>query len=399
MDREKATELLTNALKGFHGRFKTIYGQVCVRADDKTYISTGGNKILSEITPDSYELCDINTGGIGRIFNSRPDIGALVFGCSPDMVSASKEAGDVLPSALEDLARLTGPGLMVIPDTSPQSILQGINDASVCLIRGVGAIAVGSNCRKAVAGIQIVEKACEAEVHGRLIGGTVPIDPELAAGYRQSFISDYIRRNEEKAVEYIGFDEEEFSLRSQLIEFGKKLVKNDLSYGSWGNLSVRFGSDEMLITPSSMDYFDISMEDIVKVNINTLDFGKQRIPSSEYRMHAKAYRELPDCRAIIHTRSNGISVFAACEAGFALGEGELRDIIGDIRVTGYAPPGTDELAEYVVSTLKDTHACIIPHHGGVFYGPSLDVVFAVAEAVELKARNLLGFDALQSAGI
>jgi ribulose-5-phosphate 4-epimerase/fuculose-1-phosphate aldolase len=46
----------------------------------------------------------------------------------------------------------------------------------------------------------------------------------------------------------------------------------------------------------------------------------------------------------------------------------------------------------VVSVLKDTHACIIPHHGAVFYGPSLDVVLAIAEAVEMRARNLLSFD-------
>ena len=150
--------------------------------------------------------------------------------------------------------------------------------------------------------------------------------------------------------------------------------------------------DEMLITPSSMDYFDIRIEDIVKVNIHTLEYGNQRIPSTEVRMHAAAYRAYPDCKAMIQTRSNAISVFAACRAGFALGEGELQELIGDVKVTAYAPPGTEELAEAVVSTLSETHACVIPHHGAVFYGPSLDVVLAIAEAVEMKARNLLSFD-------
>ena len=63
-----------------------------------------------------------------------------------------------------------------------------------------------------------------------------------------------------------------------------------------------------------------------------------------------------------------------------------------MKVTDYALPGSEELGETVVSTFKDTHACIIPHHGAVFYGPSLEVVLAVAEAVEMKARNLLSFD-------
>ena len=95
---------------------------------------------------------------------------------------------------------------------------------------------------------------------------------------------------------------------------------------------------------------------------------------------------------MIQTRSNAISVFAACECGFALGNDEMRGLIGDIMITDYATPGSEALAEAVVSTLKKTHACIIPHHGAVFYGPSLDVVLAIAEAVELKARNLLKFD-------
>ena len=383
--------MMTKALNGFHGKFKAMYGQLCVRVDKNTFLSTGGNKILAEITEDSYELCDINSGELGEIFTRRSDINAILFGCTADAVAVSENA-DTVPVTLEDLARLTGSELKVIPDASAASILAALKNSSVCLIKGTGAIAVGSNSRKAVAGIQIVEKACEAEVHGKILGGTVPLEKALADEFRKDFLSDYINRNEEPYAEYVKYDEEEFAVRSSLIEHGKDLVKRDLSYGSWGNLSVRLNDDEMLITPSSMDYFDIKIEDIVKVNIHTLEYGNQRIPSTEVRMHAAAYRNLPDCKAVIQTRSNAISVFAACRAGFALGGGELQELIGDVKVTEYALPGTDELGNAVVSTFSDTHACIIPHHGAVFYGPSLDVVLAIAEAVEMRARKLLSFD-------
>ena len=391
MDRDQAATMMTKALKGFHGRFKRMYGQLCVRVDANTFLSTGGNNILAEITEDSYEVCDINSGDLGEIFAKRSDINAILFGCSTDTVAVSEKA-DVLPVTLEDLARLTGSELKVIPDASAASILSGLKDSSVCLIKGTGALAVGTNCRKAVAGAHIVEKACEAEMHGEVLGGTVPIEKALAEDLRKDFISDYINRNEESSVEYVEYDEAEFAVRSSLIDYGKELVKRDLSYGSWGNLSLRLNDDEMLITPSSMDYFDIRIEDIVKVNIHSLDFGKQRMPSTEVKMHAAVYKAFPDCKAMIQTRSNAISVFAACQAGFALGGGELQELIGDVKITDYALPGSEELAETVVSTLKDTHACIIPHHGAVFYGPSLDVVLAVAEAVEMRARNLLSFD-------
>ena len=393
MDRDQAATLMTKALKGFHGKFKRMYGQLCVRVDAYTFLSTGGNKILAEITKDSYELCDISSGELGEIFTKRSDINAILFGCTPDAVTVSEKA-DVIPVTLEDLARLTGSELKVIPDASAANILAALKDSSVCLIRGTGVIAVGTNCRKAVAGAHIVEKACEAEVHGEMLGGTVPIEKALADEFRKDFVSDYINRNEEQNAEYVKYNEEEFAIRGSLIDHGKELVRRDLSYGSWGNLSVRLNEDEMLITPSSMDYFSIRMDDVVKVNIHTLEYGNQRIPSTEVRMHAAAYRELPDCKAIIQTRSNAISVFAACEAGFALGGGDLQEMIGDVKVTDYALPGSEELADSVVSTFRDTHACIIPHHGAVFYGPSLEVVLAVAEAVEMKARNLLSFDSV-----
>lgn len=391
MDIEKAAERLTKAVKGFHDRFKIMYGQICIRIDKKTYLSTGGSKILAGILPEEYVVCDMRAGWPGEIFRNRPDVNAVIYGISADTVSVSQDS-DIIPVTLEDLARLTGSGLRVAADASPASILAALKNSDVCLIRGAGAIAACSNARKAVAAIQIAEKACEAEVHGKMLGGTVPIPSEAAERYRTNFFSDYTKRNEEAHVDFIGFDEDEFTARAKLVDFGTALVNHDLSYGSWGNLSVRLNDEEMLITPSSMDYFDIKVEDIVKVNINTLEYGSQRMPSSEVRMHAMAYRELPDCGAMMQTRSNAISVFAACEAGFRLGEGELQDLIGNVRVTRYAPPGTAELAEAVVSTLKKTHACIIPHHGGVFFGPSPEVVFAIAEAVEFKARNLLNFD-------
>ncbi len=391
MDRDLAATTMAKALKGFHGKFKTMYGQLCVRVDSYTFLSTGGNKVLAEITEDSYELCDINSGELGEIFRKRSDINAILFGCTPDTVTVSEKA-DAIPVTLEDLARLTGSELHVSPDASAANILAALSNSSVCLIKGTGAIAIGTNCRKTVAGIQIVEKACEAEVHGEILGGTVPIEKALADKFRKDFVSDYINRNEDPVGEYVEYDEAEFAVRGSLIDHGQELIRRDLSYGSWGNLSVRLNDDEMLITPSSTDFFEIRIEDIVKVNVRTLDYGNQRTPSTEVKMHAAAYREIPGCRAMIHTRSNAISVFAACRAGFALGGGELQDLIGDVKVTGYALPGSEELAETVVSTLKDTHACIIPHHGAVFYGPSLEVVLAIAEAVEMKARNLLLFD-------
>ena len=391
MTTDQGSILMLNAIKGFHGRFKKMYGQISLRLDKDKYITTGGNKILSELTEDSFLVCDINTGDLGEIFRRCPDINAFIFGCSADTVKVSERDSDV-PVALEDLAMLTGPALRIIPDVAPKTVVSLLRDTSVALVKDSGAIACGSNLKKAVAGIQIVEKACEAEVHGELLGGTSAIPAELANKYKKRFAGSYVNINDEAQAGYTVSFENEFDLRNQLIEYGEELVKNDLSYGSWGNLSVRLNDDEMLITPTSMDYFEIRIEDLVKVNIHTLEYEKnQRVPSSETRMHAYVYSSFPECGAVIHTHSNGMSVFAACEAGFAIGDPVMHDLIGDVLVTRAEESESPALAEAVAETFTRTHAAVIPHHGAVFCGPSLEVVFAIADAVEQKARNLLNF--------
>ena len=391
MKYEQGAELMLDALRGIHGKFKKLYGQAAMRLDDSSYILSGGTGLLSDINEENLVICRISDGGLGEIFSMRKDINAVIFGITADMVDVSKDGRNVR-TALEDLAQLTGPELKVIPDATPESIIGALEDTSVCLVKDTGGIATGSNIRKAVAGIQIVEKACEAEVHGKLLGGTVPINAELAESYCREFRADYVNRNEQGKIPFIGFEEKEFELRGQLIDMGRELVKRDLSYGSWGNLSVRLNDHEMLITPSSMDYFDIKPEDIVRVDINTLEYSAdQRVPSNESLMHAALYRRYPECGAVIHTHSNGMSVFAACEAGYAAWHEEIKKLVGDAKVTKYARAGSSELAEAVADTMSDTHAAVIPHHGAVFTGPSLQIAFSIAEAMEVRARNILGF--------
>lgn len=389
MEYEKHIRQLLSALSGFHGRFKKMFGQAALRIDSSTYLMTDLNVQLSTITEDNILICDMSSGELGTLFRRLPDANAIIVGCSQDTVNVSMREKD-LPVMLEDLAQLTGPYLQIVPDLSPDNIVKAMNSSTVCLVRGVGVFAAASNPRKAVAGTQIVEKACEAQIHGEMIGGVIPIPEETAAASKKEFESDYVNRNESKDVAYMRFEEEDFSLRSQLIEGGKELVMRDLAYGSWGNLSVRLNDREMLITPSSMDYFDIKPEDIVRMDINTLEYGAQRIPSGTSGIHAAVYRELPDCSVIIHTHSNALAVFAACRAGFTITEPDMHNLIGDILVAG-----NDEnigLAENIAKTLTKTHAAIIPNHGAIFTGPSLDIVLAIAEAVELRARTLLNFD-------
>lgn len=388
MNYETGAELLINAIKGFHDDFQKIYGQISLRLDNNNYISTGGNKLISEITEDDFIICDINTGDLGKLFNSLPDVNVWIFACTECIVNTSDSLEYLSPS-LEDMAHLVGDKLDILPDASPETIIQRTNKTGIFLVKGMGAIALETNLKKAVAAINIVEKSCEAHMYGKIMNGPIPIDSEIMSKLRNYFISQYVTSNQEPDVYYIGFDEEEFAKRTELIEYGKKLVKSGLAYGSWGNLSLRLNEDEMLIKPTSIDYFEIKPEDIVKVNINTLEYGDFRKPSTETNVHAKLYRDFPNCNAVMHTHSNAISTFAASEAGFMWGDNTLSQTIGNVETCEYAMPGSDELAENVCNGFSNTHALIISHHGGIFYADNLETAFDVANAVEQRAKSII----------
>lgn len=390
MDINTAKEALLKRSNAFRERYFTAYGQLVLRVNEETYISSRENLRLSKLTEKDFDLFDINTGDIGRIFSSRNDINAIVFICTEAAVRFCKE-NQIMRPALDDLAQIIGPDVTVCPDGTARTLLKALRNRRGCFIQGSGIIAVGDTIEEAIAGARILEKSAEAEIYSGKLNGLQYLDPTTAQELHKYYDGSYSKVNQKEKVDFISSGAEEFQLRNRIIDCGKDMSRSELVQGSWGNISLRLNPDTMLITPSGMDYFSIRTEDIVRMNIHDLKYGMQRKPSSEYRLHAALYRRYPECNAIIHTHSNGISAFAAAHAGFRISEPPMDQLIGDMHCSEYRTPGTDELCDSIMEAIEGSHACIIANHGAIFYGNDLDVTLAIANAVESRACNLLGF--------
>lgn len=390
MDITTAKEALLKRSNAFQERYFTAYGQLVLRVNEETYISSRENLRLSKLTEKDFDLFNINTGDIGRIFSSRNDINAIVFICTEAAVRFSKE-NQIMRPALDDLAQIIGPDVTVCPDGTARTLLKALRNRRGCFIQGSGIIAVGDTIEEAIAGARILEKSAEAEIYSGKLNGLQYLDPTTAQELHKYYDGSYSKVNQKEKVDFISSGAEEFQLRNRIIDCGKDMSRSELVQGSWGNISLRLNPDTMLITPSGMDYFSIRTEDIVRMNIHDLKYGMQRKPSSEYRLHAALYRRYPECNAIIHTHSNGISAFAAAHAGFRISEPPMDQLIGDMHCSEYRTPGTDELCDSIMEAIEGSHACIIANHGAIFYGNDLDVTLAIANALESRACNLLGF--------
>ena len=149
MDINTAKEALLKRSNAFQERYFTAYGQLVLRVNEETYISSRENLRLSKLTEKDFDLFDINTGYIGRIFSSRNDINAIVFICTEAAVHFSKE-NQIMRPALDDLAQIIGPDVTVCPDGTARTLLKALRNRRGCFIQGSGIIAVYPQAHRSV---------------------------------------------------------------------------------------------------------------------------------------------------------------------------------------------------------------------------------------------------------
>ena len=172
-----------------------------------------------------------------------------------------------------------------------------------------------------------------------------------------------------------------------LVAYGKKLLYKKLVAGTSGNLSLRGQSDEIYITPSGMDYLEITEDDIVKINFMGEILEGDKKPSSEWMMHVEIYKNYPKYNAIVHTHSPIATAFAVSRKKIPLILIEMKPFLGgEIEVAPFKPSGSLELAKSLIPYLKKSNSCLLANHGVVSCGKDIESAFLSAEYVEDAAK-------------
>ncbi len=175
--------------------------------------------------------------------------------------------------------------------------------------------------------------------------------------------------------------------KEQVVRYGKKLIDRRLTTGSGGNISVCNREKNLVaISPSGLDYYETTPEDIVILDIDgNLVEGKHR-PSSEAGMHLAFYKNRADVSGIVHTHSK----FATAIACMGWELPAVHYLIGmaghRVRCTGYATYGSDELAKKALETIGDSNAVLLANHGLIALGGDVDRAFSTAEHLEFVSE-------------
>lgn len=173
------------------------------------------------------------------------------------------------------------------------------------------------------------------------------------------------------------------SERIQLIEYGKKLVKNNLTKGTGGNLSIfDRKSGHVAITPSGIDFFEIQPEDIVIIDLEGNIIEGDREPSSEWEMHLMPYRTRKDMDAVIHAHTMYATVLACLHKELPATHYMIAVAGPTVRCAEYATYGTHELAINASKAMEDRNAVLLANHGILAGAKDLLNAFNIVEEIE-----------------
>jgi L-fuculose-phosphate aldolase len=182
-----------------------------------------------------------------------------------------------------------------------------------------------------------------------------------------------------------------------VLDAAKDMLRRGLVEGTAGNISARRADGNVVITPSSVDYRDMQLDDLVLIDADgsVLHAAEGRAPSSEMQLHLACYRAFDDIGSVIHSHPVWATMFAiahepipACIDEFAVYCG------GDVRCADYAASGTPDVGTNAVKALEGRGAALIANHGLVAVGPRPDKVLHITALVERTAQIVWGARAL-----
>ena len=180
------------------------------------------------------------------------------------------------------------------------------------------------------------------------------------------------------------------AVADDIVRVCRRLYERGLIAGPDGNVSARLGPDRLLVTPAGLSKCDVAADDLVELDLGGGVVAGRRAPSSEVRMHLRAYQRRPDVAAVVHAHPPTATGFAV--AGEGLMDCVLPEIIfqvGRVPLLPYATPGTDELADSFDPLLATHDAFLLANHGATTLGPTLLIAHQRMESLEHAARIIL----------
>ena len=183
----------------------------------------------------------------------------------------------------------------------------------------------------------------------------------------------------------------DLEIKEALLAAAKEMITCGLVEGTAGNISARLPDGNVVLTPSSMDYQAMTLDDLVVTDLAGNVLAGDKMPTTEKSLHLACLRKHRDIGAVMHCHALFATMFAIVRQPIPCVIEEFDVYVGgDIEVADYRLTGSEELAEEVSNRVADKGAVLMANHGLLCVGKHPADVLKVAKLVERTAKIIWG---------
>lgn len=180
-------------------------------------------------------------------------------------------------------------------------------------------------------------------------------------------------------------------VRHAVLAAAKAMYAKGLVEGTAGNVSGRVDDGTVVVTPSSLSYDDMTLDDLVVVDLDGTVIAGTRSATSEKGVHLATFAAYPEVGGVVHCHALHASMYAVSHRPIPAAIDEFVVYIGgDVPVGEYQPSGSDGLSAEVAKHLVDRSAMLMANHGMVTIGKSVADALHSAAVVEHNATIMFG---------
>ena len=178
--------------------------------------------------------------------------------------------------------------------------------------------------------------------------------------------------------------------RKAIIDIGQRMYVRNFVAANDGNISVKTGDNEVWATPTGVSKGYMKKKMLVKVDLDGNILEGTYKPSSELKMHLRAYQENEDIKAVCHAHPPICTCYAI--AGLPLSAPVLAEAVitlGDVPVASYAELGSKEVPEAIAPYCHTHNGVLLANHGAVTWAGEPYAAYYRLESMEYYANILL----------
>jgi len=182
----------------------------------------------------------------------------------------------------------------------------------------------------------------------------------------------------------------EYKLKEQICEIGRRVYAKGFAAANDGNISVRLNDREVLCTPTMVSKGYLKPEHLCKVDYEGKQLAGTRKRSSEILLHLAVYKHNPKVNAVVHCHPPHATAFAVAQEPIpkcVLPEVEV--FLGEVPIAIYETPGTQKFADTIIPFVKNCNTIILANHGTVTFGPDLEKAYWNSEIIDAYCRILI----------